>query len=121
MSSRALKAVAVLFIVAGVASPAGAETLPWNIQVDSSFRAEYLFGHQIVRHLEPNVTGVDRFVANYDPRLPIVAGTIEITPFPAISGRLAGSISVLESTGAQVRTCNRFGFSGRPMGREARF
>lgn len=112
MSSRALKAVAVLFIVAGVASPVGAEAPPWNIQVDSSFRAEYLFGHQVLRQVEPQVFGVDRFVANYDPRVPILSGTIEITPIPAISGRLAGSISVLERPGAQVRTITGSVFPG---------
>jgi hypothetical protein len=104
LSRRSLKAVAILFILAGVASPVGAETLPWNIQVDSSFRAEYLFGHQVLRHLDPNVPEVDRFSANYHPRMPVLSGTIEITPFPAISGRLTGSISVLESTVEHVRT-----------------
>jgi hypothetical protein len=112
LSRRLLKAVAILFILAGVASPVGAETLPWNIQVDSSFRAEYLFGHQVLRHLEPNVPAVDRFTANYDPRMPVLTGTIEITPFPAISGRLAGSISVLESTVAQVRAVSGAAFPG---------
>jgi len=104
--------VAILFILAGVASPVGAETLPWNIQVDSSFRAEYLFGHQVVRHLDADVPDVDRFSANYDPRLTLLAGTVEITPFPFASGRLAGSISVLESTGAQVRTITGSVFPG---------
>ncbi len=112
MSRRALKAVAILFIMAGVVSPVGAETLPWNIQVDSSFRAEYLFGHQVLRHLDPNVPNVDRFTANFDPRVPVLAGTVEITPFPAISGRLAGSISVLESTVAHVRTVSGAAFPG---------
>jgi hypothetical protein len=91
-------------MVLGVASSVGAETLPWNIQIDSSFRAEFLFGHQVLRQVEPNVNRVPRFVSNYDPRLPILAGTIEITPFPAISGRLAGSTSVWERTGTHVRT-----------------
>ncbi|MGO9566506.1 MAG: hypothetical protein ACLP5H_03085 [Desulfomonilaceae bacterium] len=104
MSRRSLTAVAVLFILAGLASPVRAEAPAWNIQVDSSFRAEYLFGRQIVRHLDPKVPDVSRFVANYDPQLTVLAGTIEITPLPAISGRLAGSISVLESTSAQVRS-----------------
>jgi hypothetical protein len=104
LSRRSLKAVAALFMVLGVASSVGAETLPWNIQVDSSLRAEFLFGHQVLRQVEPNTTNVSRFVANYDPRLPILAGTIEITPFPAVSGRLAGSTSVWERAGAQVRT-----------------
>ncbi len=99
-------------MVAGVASSVGADTLPWTIQVDSSFRAEYLFGHQIVRHLDPKITDVARFKANYDPRVPILAGTIEITPFPQISGRLEGSISVLESADAQVRTITGSVFPG---------
>jgi hypothetical protein len=104
LSCRALRAVAVLFVLTGLAFPVGAETLPWNIQVDSSFRAEFLFGHQVLRQLDPKVTGVARFVADYDPRLPVLTGTVEITPFPLISGRLAGSTSVWERTGAQVRT-----------------
>jgi hypothetical protein len=109
LSCRSLKAVAALFMVLGVASSLCAETLPWNIQIDSSFRAEFLFGHQVLRQVEPNVSGVPRFRANYDPRLAILAGTIEITPFPAISGRLAGSTSVWERTGTHVRTIGSVG------------
>jgi len=104
LSCRSLKAVAVLFILAGFVSVAGAESLPWNIGVDSSFRVEFLFGHQIFRHLDPKLLNVTRFVATYDPRLPVLAGTVEITPFPAISGRLVGSISVAESAGEHVIT-----------------
>jgi len=96
--------VVVLFILAGVTSTVEAESLPWNIGVDSSFRIEYLFGRQILRQLDPIFTGVDRFVNDYDPRVPVLAGTIEITPLPVISGRLTGSISVLERSGAQVRS-----------------
>lgn len=104
MGCRSLKAVAVLFMVVVVASTVGAETLPWNIQVDSSFRAEFLFGHQLLRQVDPKVPDVNRFVANYDPRMSVLTGTVEVTPFPLISGRLAGSTSVWERTGAQVRT-----------------
>jgi hypothetical protein len=99
-----LNTAVILFILVAAVSPVEAETLPWNIQVDSSFRAEFLFGHQILRHLDPSDPAKTRFVATYDPRVTVLAGTIEITPFPAISGRLAGSISVVENTGAQVRT-----------------
>ncbi len=102
----------MLFILAGVASSAGAETLPWNIQVDSSFRAEFLFGHQEVRHLDASVPstarflageGLDRFSVNFDPRVPVLAGVVEITPFPTVSGRLAGSIGVFENSTVENR------------------
>ena len=80
--------------------------------MDSSFRAEFLFGHQEVRQLDARVPDtqpllagqvLDRFSVNFDPRLPVLAGTVEITPFPVVSGRLAGSISVFEKSGVANR------------------
>ena len=102
----------MLFILTGVVSSAGAETLPWNLRIDSSFRAEFLFGHQEVRHLEARVPstsrvlsgqGLDLFAVNFDPRLPVLAGVVEITPYPTVSGRLAGSIGILESSSVENR------------------
>ena len=45
-----------------------------------------------------NPDPIDRLHIEFGPSLPILEGTVEITPFPSFSGRLAASLSVLEST-----------------------
>ena len=105
--------VAILFILACTAVPLCAQMLPRNTAVDSSFRIEYLIGrqtlgreftssdqghylddfHQVPQHPDP----IDRLNIQYGASLPILEGVIEVSPFQSVSGRLVGSMSVLES------------------------
>ncbi|MCX5860873.1 MAG: hypothetical protein NTW27_01930 [Deltaproteobacteria bacterium] len=107
---------ALFFVMACTATPLCAQIIPWNIAVDSSFRIEYLLGRQtlgreyidsshgpiqdldnyswFMQHPDP----IDRLRIEFGPSLPILEATVEITPFPSFSGRLAASLSVLEST-----------------------
>jgi len=108
--------VAILFILACTAAPLYAQMLPGNIAVDSSFRIEYLIGRQTLgreftssdqghfistpppppyypQHPDP----IDRLNIQYGASLPILEGVIEVSPFQSVSGRLVGSMSVLES------------------------
>ncbi|MFH1113093.1 MAG: hypothetical protein V1792_04160 [Pseudomonadota bacterium] len=70
--------------------------VPQRIEVDSSFRMEVLFGSQMLRSLDGDLGPVDVFKVQYNPRLPVLAGSVEVSPFQLISGRLAGSLSFLE-------------------------
>ena len=105
--------VAILFILACTAVPLCAQMLPRNIAVDSSFRIEYLIGRQTLGrefldsnhghnfdptlHRDPDP--IDRLHIDFGPSLPILEGMVEVTPFRSVSGRLVGSLSVLESSG----------------------
>ena len=111
--------VAILFILAFTAVPLCAQMLPRNTAVDSSFRIEYLIGRQTLgrefldssyghtdraffpppdwqgRHPDP----IDRLRIDFGPSLPILEGMVEVTPFRSVSGRVVGSLSVLEAVG----------------------
>ncbi|MBI5571777.1 MAG: hypothetical protein HY914_17675, partial [Desulfomonile tiedjei] len=94
------------------AAPASAQTLPLGLalptglSVDSSFRVEYLFGAQSVRQVGPppsTLIAFDRFRFKFEPKIPVLSGTAEVSPLPWLSGRLAGSLSVGEPTVPVVR------------------
>jgi len=85
-----------------------AQWLPWDITVDSSFRAEFLFGTQAIRSARKiPVLGVQEadflFLLNSDVRLPVLSGTVEVSPLTFISGRLVGLTSILEQQGEVQR------------------
>jgi hypothetical protein len=79
--------------------------------VDSSFRIEYLIGRQTLgreftssdqghylldstpQHPDP----IDRLNIQFGASLPVLEGVVEASAFPSVSGRLVGSMSVLES------------------------
>jgi hypothetical protein len=101
-----------------VAAPAPAQTLPlgltlpMGLSVDSSFRAEYLFGAQSVRQVGPPAGpafAFERFRFKFDPKVPVLSGTAEVSPLPWLSGRLAGSLSVWEPT---IPVYRRFNITG---------
>jgi len=107
---------ALFFVMTCTATPLCAQIIPWNIAVDSSFRIEYLLGRQTLgkEYIDSNYgrigytnlfgttwvgrdpDPIDRFRIEFGPSLPVLEGTVEITPFPSVSGRLVGSVSVLE-------------------------
>ena len=95
------KLVTILLVLVGAlvgTSCLQAQSLPWNLALDSSFRGELLFGAQAIRDNSPG-TGEERFRINSDFRVPVLAGTVEITPLTFLSGRIGGLISVLEQKG----------------------
>ncbi len=76
--------------------------MPLDISLDSSFRVEFLFGSQAVRSgLRESATQDLDFQIRQDTnfRLPVLAGTVEVSPLTFISGRLAGATSILEQEG----------------------
>jgi len=111
--------VAILFILTCTAAPLCAQTFLRNTAVDSSFRIEYLFGRQTLgREFLDSSYGhtfyrsffggnwegrdpdpIDRLRIDFGPSLPIFEGTVEVTPFRSVSGRVVGSMSVLETSG----------------------
>jgi len=106
--------IAILSVLLGVLLGAPfleAQSLPWNLALDSSFRGELLFGSQAIRDNSPG-TGAERFRIDSDFRLPVLAGTVEITPLPFLSGRMGGLISVLEQKGTVQRNVTSFDPSG---------
>ncbi len=96
----ALSLLAVLVLIASVTA-VEAQVTPSGI-VDSSFRVEFLFGNQDLQYANANSTSFGR--ANFDPRVPLLAGMIEVSPFPSVSGRFAGAISVWEKSGSVSRS-----------------
>ncbi len=83
-------------LVMSCALSAWGQVRPWPIDVDSSFRVGWLFGQQMVRYADPLGAAGDRVKSELSPKVPILSGAIELTPFYRISGRVAGSLSVLE-------------------------
>lgn len=106
-SVRLMVSVVVL-IVGGLVGPAGAFfQLPWNMGMDASMRMEYLFGSQSISEsgLTPLQAGSLKFML--DPRLPVVSGTVELSPGGFFSGRLGGCVSI-SSTGGSINRAPGF-------------
>lgn len=90
--------LAILLILLASASALEAQWfMPQRVAIDSSLRMEFLFGSQLLRSVDGDLGPVDVFKVEYNPRLPVLAGTVEISPFRLISGRLAGALSILET------------------------
>jgi hypothetical protein len=70
--------------------------MPKRLAIDSAFRMEFLFGSQMLRSTDGDLTPVNALKVVHNPRVPVLAGTVEVSPFQLISGRISGSISVLE-------------------------
>lgn len=77
--------------------------VPQRIGVDSSLRMEFLFGSQTLRSLDGDRPPVDAFKVVYNLRLPVLAGTAELSPYQLISGRIAGALSILETDLSSTR------------------
>ena len=84
-----------------------AQSSPWNLTLDSSFRMEFLFGTQAIRDRAP-LQDVERFRIDSNFRLPVLAGNVEMTPLVFLSGRLGGLTSVLEQQGTIDRSAADF-------------
>jgi len=99
--ARKLRVLIMLVIIVASASSLEAQlfeflpTLPWNIDVDSSGRLEYLVAHQALRYMDDETPPFDRWKTDFDPRTPVLSGTVEVSPFADISARLGGSLSFL--------------------------
>jgi hypothetical protein len=89
-----LRVCLLVLIVVSMSLPARGQVLPWNIGVDSAFGLEYLFGRQDLRYNDPPLSPFRFFRAEWDPRVPVFTGMVELTPFPFASGRVAGALSV---------------------------
>ena len=105
------KLITILSVLVGAlvgTSCLHAQGLPWNLGIDSSFRGELLFGSQAIRDNSSPGIAEDRFRIDSDFRLPVLAGTVEITPLTYLSGRIGGIISVLEQQGTVRRNASSF-------------
>jgi len=100
MASK-LRVLIMLVIIVAPASSLEAQIfeflpkLPWNIDVDSSGRVEFLIAHQALRYMDDENPPFDRWKTDFDPRTPVLSGTVEVTPFSDFSARLGGSLSFL--------------------------
>lgn len=95
-----------ILILTASASAIQAQDVPFGM-VDSSFRMEFLFGRQSHKLSDDKSGTFSRFGADFDPRVALLSGTVEVSPFPLISGRFAGGISVFERSGSVNRN-NQF-------------
>ncbi len=77
-----------------------AQELPVNIGVDSSLRAGFLFGRNMVLYKDPLKTGYKYWRMEFGPQLPLLSGSFELSPFQRLSARIDGSISVIATAGA---------------------
>ncbi len=91
-----VKALVVLSLLVLAVGPLQAQTLPWAMGVDSSLRLELLVGSQSVGEASAPVNQLDRFKFIMCPSMPVLSGTVELSPVPWASGRLAGSLSIME-------------------------
>lgn len=103
MMRIAFKIPVVVLILVTCASSCYAEDYP-GIRIDSSFRVEYLFGRLNNRLSDPT-NPVYQVIPDFLPlrldllsRMAVLTGFVEISPYPVISGRLVGSVSVAEGT-----------------------
>lgn len=93
-----MKALMVLSLLVLSAGSLQAQALPWAMGVDSSVRLELLIGSQSLAEMSPPEDRLDRFRFISNPSLPVLSGTVELSPCPWASARLAGALSVLEPT-----------------------
>ena len=109
------KLIAIVSLLVGPlvsASCIQAQSLPWNLALDSSFRTELLFGSQAIRDNSSPGTAEARFRIDSDFRLPVLSGTIEITPLTYLSGRIVGETGVLEQQGTVRRNASSYDIGG---------
>ena len=98
-----LKTALLVLTLFVLASPLQAKMLPWNIGVDSWFGVDFLAARQDILY-RPTLIGQFReYSAEWNPRVPALSGTVEVSPFPFASARLAGSISVATGNVPVVR------------------
>ncbi|WP_157212108.1 hypothetical protein [Desulfomonile tiedjei] len=83
-----------------------AEVLSQPGVLDSSFRIEFLFGTQSFSY-----SGATSIRGDFNIRVPLLAGTVELSPSPLISGRFAGAISIFERSGSMMRDPNYTGLT----------
>ncbi len=88
-----------------------AQVYPFTFGLDSNVRIEYMFGQQIIakgaRNPNDAADGSDsfnEFRKDFEPRVPVLEGSIEISPFYLFSARGIGRFSVLESSQKQEVT-----------------
>jgi hypothetical protein len=93
-----MKALMVLSLLVLNVGTLQAQTQPWPMGVDSSLRLELLVGSQSLRESSPTGDQLDRFRFLSNPSMPVLSGTVELSPMPWASGRLAGGLSILEPT-----------------------
>lgn len=97
------KPLLILAMLLAATSGVCAQTLPGGMGVDSSLRIQYVFGEQLLRSVESPVSPTDIFSVQYNPRVPVLAGTVEFSPASLVSARIGGSVSVLESDATSNR------------------
>lgn len=93
-----MKALTVLSLLVLSVVPLQAQSLPWTMGVDSSLRVELLIGSQTIGESRPVEDHFDRFKFISNQSFPVLSGSVELSPLPWVSGRLAGALSVLEPT-----------------------
>lgn len=74
-----------------------AQAISSSMGIDSSLRIEYLFGAQALRSTHDDTEGQPNgFLIRFNPRVAVLAGSVEVSPFSFVSGRFAGGVSVGE-------------------------
>jgi hypothetical protein len=83
--------------------------MPANIGIDSSFRVGFLFGRNTILYKDalavrsiPDTSNATfgYWRMEHGPRLPLLSGTVEVSPFQRLSVRFAGSIAI--ATGSSL-------------------
>ncbi len=107
----------ILFLLASATLPLYAQWFPWNVGVESSFRVEYLLGTQTLANnptipMRKTQVNADPSPANVIVAYPnpieglridfsnsqiVLDGMVKLTPFPFVSSRIRGSVSLLNS------------------------
>lgn len=78
-------------------------SIPGPLGLDSSLRLEYLLGTQSLRSIDAGIAPAHGFLIQFDPKLAVVSGSVEWSPFPVASARFAGAISIVEPDMSAIR------------------
>lgn len=85
-----------MVLLVGSATSLQAQTIPGSMGIDSSLRLEYLFGAHGLRSTDAKVGQPNGFLVRLNPRVALLAGSVEVSPFSFASGRFAGAVSIGE-------------------------
>jgi|GEM_PF-580260 len=95
----------VVVAVLGMVSSLHAQSLPFNLGLDSEIRMGYLLGQQTLKGSSQEVADPKfDYRVDHGPSIIVMGATGEVSPVPFFSGRIGGYISVWEYPTANDRS-----------------
>lgn len=98
-----IRVVPLLTLVSAAVSCLHAQVIPSNLSVNASMRMECLFATHSVGDAYPPGEESERFGLDFDFKLPVILGEVEVSSAFPVAARLLGYTSVWESSGSISR------------------